>query len=209
MKPTIIALLGKPLAGKDTVARCLRNFDAGLATISIGEVLREVKAVGQDHRFWPLFKDAITIADAGGIVPDEPIFRCFTRLVTEHLDAGKETVIWIGGPRSDQQLDWLDRWTRACGYEEKFMYVDVPDDIVFERVEQRKSHKRTDDQAVEYRLAEFERVTKPVVDRLRDQGRLHEINGTGGKEHVGTKAVELLFPGVREPEIRLPSRARR
>ena len=206
MKPTIICLLGKPLAGKDTVARYLREQDTGIATISMGEILREVKAAGSDHRFWPLFKDAVSVADAGGIVPDEPIFRCVTKLITEQLDSGKETVVWVGGPRSSQQLSWLDQWTKACGYDEKFFYVDVPDDVVYERVELRASHMRADDGVVSYWLSEFERVTKPVADMLREQGRLHEINGTGGKEVVGARAAELL---MLQPESTLPKAARK
>lgn len=209
MTPTIIGLLGKPLAGKDTVADYVRDHSGDVATISMGEVVREVKATGPTHRFWNELNGTIAVADAGGIAPDEPIFRCLISLISEQFDAGKETVIWVGGPRSEQQLNWLDAWTKDCGYGEKFLYVDVPDETVFERVRHRESDMRVDDLAVPFRLAEFERVTKPVVENLREQGRLMEIHGVGGKEVVRTRAMEVLVPHRYEYEPTLPMMARR
>lgn len=209
MKPTIIGVLGKPLAGKDTVANYVQRHSEGVATISMGEVVREVKAVGPTHRFWPDLHGVIAVADAGGIAPDEPIFRCLARLATEELDKGNETVIWVGGPRSEQQLRWLDAWTKECGYDEKFVYIDVSDDVVYDRVRQRESDGRADDLAVPYRLMEFERVTKPVVDTLREQGRVLEVCGTGGKEVVGARALESLKTARQEWEVSLPRMARR
>lgn len=209
MQPTIIGLLGKPLAGKDTVARALRDSLPNLATISMGEVVREVKAVGPAHRFWHELHDSIAIADAGGIAPDGPIFECLTKLITEQFDKGMETVVWVAGPRSEQQLNWLDAWAKDCGYQEKFVYIDVPDEIVYERVTQRAAHLREDDKVVPYRLGEFERITKTVIERLREQGRIHEIDGLGGKEAVGARAVELCMPRQSEYEPTLPMMARR
>lgn len=209
MQPTIIGIIGKPLAGKDTVANVLSNRLPRVALVSMGEVVREVKATGPAHRFWDELNGAITIADAGGIAPDESIFRCLMKLVTEQFDSGNETVLWVGGPRSEQQLRWLDEWAKACGYAEKFIHVDVPDETVYERVEARASSNRTDDQAVSYRLTEFERVTKPVVDRLREQRRVIEVNGMGTKESIGSRAFEQLQPLRLQREITLPFMARR
>ncbi len=209
MQPTIIGLLGKPLAGKDTVARALADSLPNLATISMGEVVREVKAVGPAHRFWNELHDSIGIADAGGIAPDGPIFECLTKLITEQFDKGAETVVWVAGPRSEQQLDWLDSWTKDCGYQEQFVYIDVPDEMVYERVSERAAHMREDDKVVPYRLAEFERITKPVIDRLREQGRIREISGLGGREAVGSRAVEIFMPVQKEHEPTLPTMARR
>lgn len=209
MQPTIIGLLGKPLAGKDSVASVLSDRLPHVALISMGEVVREVKAVGTSHRFWNDLHSAISIADAGGIAPDEPIFRCLMKLVTEQFDSGKDTVVWVGGPRSEQQLRWLDEWAQACGYAEKFIHVDVPDETVYERVEARVSDHRADDQAVPYRLEEFERVTKPVIDRLREQGRLMEVNGMGAKESVGMRTLEHIQPLQLQQEMTLPFMARR
>lgn len=210
MQPTIIGILGKPLSGKDTVANALCDHFPDVTTISMGDVVREVKATGPSHRFWSLLKDSISVVDRGGIAPDAPIFTCLTQLIEERLKQGYTTVVWVAGPRSDQQLGWLDNWTRDRGYGEQFLYVDVPDAEVYRRVRTRADGRPDDrEDIINFRLKEFERVTKPGIDRLRQEGRLMEINGIGGKEGVAHRAIESLMMTARDPEITLPIMARR
>lgn len=210
MQPTIIGLLGKPLAGKDTIAKALQRDNPDIMTISMGDVVREVKATGPSHRFWPLLKDSISVVDRGGIAPDEPIFSCLTQLIEERVGEGYATIVWVAGPRSDQQVGWLDNWTRDRGYGEQFLYVDVPDTEVYQRVRTRADGRPDDREGIiDFRLKEFERITKPGIDRLRQEGRLMEINGIGGKEVVGRRAIEALRLTAPDPEITLPLMARR
>jgi adenylate kinase family enzyme len=208
MQPTIISLLGKPLAGKDTVADALRNEYADLATISMGDVIREVKATGPSHRFWTLLESSIAVGDAGGIAPDEPVFICLTQLIEEELRAGKTRIVWVAGPRTEQQLQWLDAWTQNHGLREQFLHIDVPDEEVYRRLTGR-TDGREDDKVPDVRLQNFRDITKPVIDRLRDEGRLVEIYGIGPKEVVGRRAIESLMLTPRDPEITLPMMARR
>lgn len=211
MQKTIIGLLGKPLAGKDTVADALRAEFPGIATISMGDVIREVKVAGESHRFWPILEGAIAVADAGGIAPDEPTFRCLTELAEEQWAEGKSVVVWVGGPRSEHQIDQLDAWTKENGIDARFLHIDVPDGEVYERVGERKNHGRTDDRSdvIAVRLQEYERVTKPAVDRLFREGRIAMVNGVGERSEVCKNAMEILQFSLMEREITLPPMARR
>lgn len=211
MKPTVVGLLGKPLAGKDSVAAILTRELPGCVSISIGDVIREVKAEGPRHRFWPLLQGSIAVADAGGIAPDSPVFACITTLIEEKRAEGNDMVVWVGGPRSEDQLTWLDAWTRAKGYEERFVFINTPDDELHARREYRANGGRTDDtpDAFSERLTQYEAVTRPVVDRLKSEGRLIEVKSGGGKEAVGRRAVEALQHIARDPEITLPTQSRR
>jgi adenylate kinase family enzyme len=211
MARTVIGILGKPLSGKDTVAETLRLTHPSLAAISMGDVVREVKAVGPAHRFWDLLKDSIAVADAGGIAPDEPIFRCITLLIEEQFRSGKDTVLWVGGPRSEQQVRWLDAWVTENGYHDQFLHIDVPDGEVYARLNDRLRHGRADDRTdvIAFRLTEYERVTAPAVSRLAEEGKLRQINGVGSKESVAAHAAAALgLPGI-DPETSLPLTSRR
>lgn len=210
MQPTIIGVLGKPLAGKDSVASFLRDTHPDFATISMGDVVREVKATGPTHRFWSQLSHAIAVADAGGIAPDEPIFFCITQLIEEKLAEGKRGVLWIGGPRSVQQVAWLDAWAKAKGLVQQFLYIDIPDLEVYTRLDGRNEGRVDDTKDVMgFRLQEFARVTKPAIDQLKGEGRMIEIDGIGTKVEVGKRVVESLAIRLFEPEISLPARARR
>ena len=211
MQRIIIGLLGKPLAGKDTVADALRAKFPEIATISMGDVVREVKNVGESHRFWSMLHDVIAVADAGGIAPDEPIFRCLTQLSEEKWAEGKQVIVWVGGPRSEYQVDQLDAWTSAQGVEERFLHITVPDSEVYSRVMDRMNHGRADDRSdvIAVRLQEYERVTKPAVDRLVREGRIAMVNGVGERHSVCANAIESLQIPLLEREITLPAMARR
>lgn len=210
MQPIIIGVLGKPLAGKDTVAQALRDQYPQIATISMGDVVREVKATGPSHRFWLDLKDSIAVADAGGIAPDEPIFRCITQLIEEQLREGKQAVAWIAGPRTEQQVGWLDSWATARGLGQKYIHIDIPDAEVYRRLDGRDQGRADDKKDImDFRLREFERLTKPAIDQLKREGRMVEINGMGSKEDVGRRAIEMLAIRPYQPEISLPMAARR
>lgn len=201
MQRTVISLLGKPLAGKDTVAGALAEQNPEIAPISMGDVIREVKSTGPTHRFWDQLESSIEISDNGGIAPDKPVFDVLTKLADEKITQGKDAVIWVAGPRTLQQLGWLDDWAKEKGYRELFLHIDVPDEEVYKRLNVRKDGGRLDDNVPDVRLKNFREITKPVIDTVREQGRLLEINGVGTREDVKNRAVEALNMHLLDPEI--------
>ena len=211
MKPTIIGLLGKPLSGKDTVAQTIEQSFPGVAIISMGDMLREVRAAGPSHRFWNDLQESVTIAMNGGIAPDEPVFRCFTKLIQEKRSEGKSLFVWTGALRTEDQITMLDSWCRTNGFDERFIHISVPDDELMKRREARLELKREDDRtdAFTFRLTEYERLSAPVIKRLREEGRLIDINGVGAVETVGKRVVDTLLMHGMDPETQLPRATRR
>ncbi len=210
MQPTIIGVLGKPLSGKDTVIKAIRESDPSVAVISFGTILSEVKVLKESHRFWPMLKDAVSIAESGGIVPGDPINACMGQLITEAMYAGKTRIVWSAGPRNEEELHWLDAFSKQHNLKEQFLYVDVPDEEVYRRRNGRNEGRLDDrEEVVPVRLKNFEEITKPVIDRLRKEGRLTEISGIGSKETIASRAIEALDLKLRDPEITLPPMARR
>lgn len=207
-RPTLIGILGKPLAGKDTVANAIATFFPDTALISMGEVLREVRATGPSHRFWDKLSASSQVAAEGGMAAEEPVMECLTELISEQIADGKRRIIWIAGPRTMQELAMLDTWARQNDIREQFLHVDVPDDVVYERLTIRDDG-REDDRVPDVRMRVFNEVTRPVIEALRDQGRLMEMSGLGGVEIVGRRAVERIYMMNMDPEVRLPKMARR
>lgn len=210
MQPTIIGVLGKPLSGKDTVAQTLCRLDPGIGSISMGEVLREVKRVGPSHRFWEQLHESAEVAAQGGLAYDFPVFQCLTQLVGEQLAQGKTTVLWVGGPKSEYQLGLLDAWAHAQGMHQSFLCVNVPDAEVYHRLDGRNDGREDDElEKLRLRLKLYDASIQPVVDKVRGEGRLIELHGVGDKEMIARRAVEALRFVAREPEITLPAMARR
>ena len=211
MKPTIVGILGKPLSGKDTVAKSIESAFPNVSIVSMGDVLREVKATGPSHRFWHTLEESVTVAMNGGISPDEPVFRCFTQLIEEQQKEGKELFVWTGALRTEAQLDMLDAWCKQYGFDERFLHIEVPDDELLHRLEVRRDLKRDDDkeEVLSFRLKEYDRQSAPVIHRLKKEGRLIAVDGSGLKETVGKRAVDALAMRGIDPEIRLPASSRR
>lgn len=211
IQPTIIGVLGKPLSGKDTVAHALMDEHPDTTTtISISAVISDVKKMGEAHRFWPILKDAISIAEAGGIVPGEPVNQCMEYLINEALAGGKTNIIWIAGPRNIEELEWLDGWAPKRHIATKYLHVDLSDEEALRRLDGRKLG-RLDDRAdiLKIRLDNFRDITKPVIDTLRQEGRLIEINGEGTVNDVRERLHDALHLRPYDPEITLPAMARR
>lgn len=209
-QPTIIGVLGKPLSGKDTVAKSLCEKDPGIAMISMGEVLREVKKEGPSHRFWDMLHESSEVAADGGLAYDYPVFQCLTEIVAEKFRQGKTIILWVGGPKSEYQLGLLDSWAHERGMNEKFLFIDVPDTEVYHRLDGRRDGREDDEmEKLRLRLKLYDESIKPVVDKVRTEGRLAEVYGVGDKDAIRRRVVEALRVSHRDPEITLPAMARR
>lgn len=88
-----------------------------------------------------------------------------------------------GFPRTRPQAEYLfENWDV-----DRVIYLDIPDDIVFERVMQRAKKglgsgftKRADDnpEALKVRLEEYYAKTKPLLDLYAQKDRLLTVDGT-------------------------------
>lgn len=210
MQPTLLAIIGKPLAGKDTQADVFVAAHPDSVKISPGHIIREVRAAGESHRFWPLLGPHIALMEHGITLPDGPVIAAMQETIREYLTEGKQWVVLSGFPRTMDQLDAFDEMTRGLGVTSVFAHLEVTDETVMDRLGYRNDGRiDATPEITETRLEEFRRLTAPIVDRLHHEGRVVEIDGEQSIDQVRTSLENSLQFYLRDPEIHLPAMARR
>ena len=203
----VILLLGAPGAGKGTQARFLAAT-LGVPMIASGDLLREHRQRGDD-----LGRAAQEFMDRGDLVPDELVVD----MIVHRLDAPDATAgaLLDGFPRNVAQADALEaRLIERGGAIRVAVYVDVPSDVLIERLAGRwmccgcqasfhevfnppavagvcttcggELYQRPDDkrEVVANRVAVYLRDTLPVVERYERKGILRRIDGNQSIETV-------------------------
>ena len=213
-----LILIGPPGAGKGTQAARLREeFD--LSHIATGDLLRAHR-----ERETDLGLRAARYMAEGRLVPDELV----TDMIGEEIDSTHGGFLLDGFPRTPGQADALDRVLEEHGRPlSAVLLIDVPDDVLVERISGRRlcpdGHvyhveydpparedvcdcdgkpltQREDDkpETVRKRLEVYHRETEPLVERYERQGLVHRIDGTQSPDEVHEQ-----LRGVLEAERRV------
>jgi adenylate kinase len=196
----VVLLLGAPGAGKGTQARFLAET-LRVPMVASGDLLREHRQRGTE-----LGRAAQEYMDRGDLVPDELVVDMIVhRLDQPDAEAG---ALLDGFPRNVAQADALEaRLTERGGAIRVAVYVDVPKDVLVERLAGRwmcrgcqasfhelfnppkvasecdtcraELYQRADDkrEVVANRVAVYLRDTLPVVERYESKGILRRIDG--------------------------------
>jgi adenylate kinase len=200
-----LILLGPPGAGKGTQAARLRD-DFGLAYIATGELLREHVAQGS-----ALGTEAKRYMDDGALVPDDLVIAMIFEEVEEHGDDG---FLLDGFPRNVAQADALAEELERRGRRlTAALLIDVPDEVVVERLSGRRQcsnghlyhvrydppkhdavcdqcgkplRQRDDDRpdVIAKRLGTYHDQTEPLIAYYEGQGLLRRFDGTRDKTEV-------------------------
>jgi adenylate kinase len=196
----VVLLLGAPGAGKGTQARFLAET-LRVPMVASGDLLREHRQRGTE-----LGRAAQEYMDRGDLVPDGLVVDMIVhRLDQPDAEAG---ALLDGFPRNVAQADALEaRLTERGGAIRVAVYVDVPTDVLVERLAGRwmcrgcqasfhelfnppnvagecdtcgaELYQRADDkrEVVANRVAVYLRDTLPVVERYESKGILRRIDG--------------------------------
>ena len=176
MPPTVV-LLGPPGSGKGTQAERLRD-ELGFVTLATGDLLRAAREAGTE-----LGRRAAEYMDRGDLVPDELIVA----MIAEELaDLDGKPVLLDGFPRTvaqaDALADALDDRDREL---DRVVLVDVPDDVVAERISSRGQGREDDDpETVRERLRVYHGETEPLVAYYDERGLLRRVDGEGDVDAV-------------------------
>ena len=168
-------ICGPQGSGKGTQSRLLCQAH-DFVHISIGDIFRWHMA-----HHTKLAARITRIMNEGRLVPDEIV----ENVVRERLEVHDFNYGFVldGFPRTRPQAEYLfENWNVS-----RVIYLDVPDDVVFERVMERAKAgfgsgftKRADDNpdALRVRLEEYYEKTKPLLDLYRQKGLLLSVDGT-------------------------------
>ena len=210
MKPTLLAIIGKPLAGKDTQADLLVAAHPEAVKISTGHIMRAVREEGETHRLWPLIGPYIPLMEQGLKLPDEPTIAMLGEVIQEHLAEGKRLLVIAGSTRGMEQLEGFKKIARDTGTKLVLVHMDATDAETYRRSAHR-NEGRVDDtpQVHAIRLKEYEAYVAPMVDALARENRLIWVNGMQPVEGVFHQLEQQLRQHTLDPEIMLPVMARR
>jgi adenylate kinase len=196
----VVLLLGAPGAGKGTQARFLTQL-LGVPLVASGDLLREHRKRGTD-----LGRAAQDYMDRGDLVPDDLVVE----MIVHRLDEPDATAgaLLDGFPRTVAQAEALEaRLARRGGVITTAIYVDVPEDVLVERLAGRwmcrgcqasfhelfnppaikevcdscggELYQRADDkrEVIAKRVGVYLRDTLPVVKRYEARGILRRVDG--------------------------------
>ena len=172
-----LVLFGPPGSGKGTQAARLRD-DLGFRQLATGDLLREARAAGTE-----LGQRAGEYMDRGDLVPDDVILE----MVRDAIErAGDEPIVLDGFPRSvaqaDALADALDGQDRELS---GAVLIDVPDDVVVERISGRGQGRSDDNpETVRERLRVYHGETAPLVGYYDERGLLRRVDGSGDPNAV-------------------------
>ncbi|MBV8716164.1 MAG: adenylate kinase [Chloroflexi bacterium] len=211
----VVLLLGAPGAGKGTQARFLAET-LGVPHVASGDLLREHRQRGTS-----LGRAAQEYMDRGDLVPDVLVVDMIVDRLNER-DAARGALL-DGFPRTVAQAQALDdRLRRRGGHVRCAIYVDVPTDVLVERLAGRwlcktcqasyheifnppasdgvcdrcdgELYQRPDDKraVVSNRVAVYLRDTLPVVERYARQGVLQRVDGNQSIEAVKAALLQAI-----------------
>jgi adenylate kinase len=183
-----LILFGPPGAGKGTQAEAISE-GFSLPHIATGDIFRENAKNATD-----LGRQAKEYMDQGALVPDDIVIA----MVDERLsrDDVSDGFLLDGFPRTVAQAEALDKALAAHGTAiDAVLRLLVDDEELVSRLLQRAQEQgRSDDtrEVVETRLQVYRNETEPLVDRYRQQGVLHEIDGQGSIDEVRERVLETI-----------------
>ncbi|MCD6381521.1 MAG: adenylate kinase [Candidatus Aenigmarchaeota archaeon] len=188
-----LVLLGPPGSGKGTYSSRLAK-ELGIPHISTGDLLREEVSKGSE-----LGKKAKEYMDKGELVPNEIVLEILKQRL-QQPDCEKGFIL-DGFPRNLEQAKILDEITEI----DKVIYLDVPDEIIIERLSNRRIckkcgaiynlktmppkvpgkcdicggelYQREDDkpEVVKNRLVVYRENTTPLINYYKEKGILVEF----------------------------------
>jgi adenylate kinase len=177
----VVVMFGPPGSGKGTQAAWVAE-QLGIPHASTGDLLRLEVSRGSE-----LGQLVEPIMNAGELVPDDLVVRVIESRMREP-DA-RRGILLDGFPRTVPQAEALDHMlARTGGRVSVVLFLDVPEDVLMERILRRAEEEgRGDDtpETVHTRMEVYERETAPVIDYYEKRGtEVRHVDGVGTIDEV-------------------------
>jgi len=197
----VVVLIGPPGSGKSTQrAKMVERYD--LAVFS-GDDIRAFAKVNTE--FQEVYKK-------GELIFDDVI----KKLVEEKIQAtGDKEIVFDGFPRNENQINFLEEFTKKYEFEVMSLLVNVSEEEVVERLGKRyvcsicgkvafepgkcskcgeQLEKRLDDkpEVIRKRIKVYREQTEPIISYFKRKGQLVEVDGEGTFDEVTQRIFERL-----------------
>ena len=180
-------MMGRPGSGKGTQAALLAERLGG-GVYSSGARLRQMAATGSHFG-----EKAKVVMSSGGLMPIWVSQYLFEDELVRLEPSG--VVVFEGSCRIKEEaerfhevLEWLER-------PYKVIYIDVPEEILIERLHKRsEALGRADDskEVLAERFAKFTTLTTQSIEYFKSQAKLVTINGNQSPEAVQADILKAL-----------------
>jgi len=207
-----LVLFGKQGSGKGTLGeQVAKRYN--LVVFETGAMLRQLSQEDSE-----LGKKVKEIIESGKLVPNEVVMDIIEDFMSK-LEEGK-VVLFDGIPRKQDQAASFDNLMKRLGRDYLGLLINVSDEEALRRLTTRRICKnckkvypafyeedkceacggelitRTDDnpESIKTRLATFETETLPVIENLKKQDKIIDINGEQIIEKVFEEAATILDP---------------
>lgn len=186
-KATKILLLGAPGSGKGTQgARLAAELD--VEHLAVGDLLRAEINAGSD-----LGQTIQRKVEAGELVSDDLVLE----LISLRAPSLADGYILDGFPRSVEQAERGRREVAepAGAVPDLVVYLDVPEDVVVERLLARAAVEgRADDneKTIRNRMRVFNESTAPLLAHYQRQGKVRVVDATGSPDDVTSAILSQL-----------------
>jgi adenylate kinase len=179
-----LIILGKQGAGKGTQGlRLAEHFKC--QHLSTGQMFRDSAAVGVKAGL-----KAKEYMDRGELVPDEIVVDVVEERFSNPAEV-ENGFILDGFPRTENQAGELDRILGERYPLDLVLDLEVPTDLVIERLMGRGREDDTAD-SIRRRLELYDQETKPLIDLYDKRGMLVQIDGVGEEDKVFQRILDVV-----------------
>jgi len=189
MSGRLIIVIGPQGSGKSTQAKLLAEH-LELPLFSSGQEIRRYAKTKQTDQA----KELQNLLNQGQLVPNQVLQTLLEEFISDHnCQTG---LISDGFPRSLDQCPLIEKLAQKNSWKVIGIFVDLSHQSAVDRLLKRAASQpeRDDDRLkiIEHRLAIFEQETRPVIDYLKEQHRLIEVNGEGSIDSIKEAIISEL-----------------
>jgi len=192
-------LTGKPACGKDTQAKLLsKKLKTDIVTTS-KEIDKFLKVYKRKYIFIKGRKINVKkqkrIKAQGKLVSFSLVSYIVSKIIEKAIKK-KKSLIFAGSPRSIYEAKtYLKVFKKYKNVKYYFIYLKITDKTVFERIKLRyRIEKRKDDEPskIKERLKYFQNEILPMIEWLKKQNLIIEINGEKEPKKVAEEIISHL-----------------